>query len=66
MIIEIDGGKKTAKQNYRAGLWSEWTPERIRGAFNFGHGTMAELKEYAKNNKMYCSLYDTETHSFLA
>lgn len=66
MIIEIDGTKKTAKKNYRDGLWREWTKEHIKGAFNFGNGTMSDLIEYAKRNKMYCILYDTEKREFLA
>ena len=66
MIIEISGTKKTAEQNYKSGLWNEWTPERIKGAFRFGHGTTEDLKRYAITNKAYCSLYDTETGEFIA
>ena len=36
------------------GMFLEWTPERIEGAFNFGNGTEKHLKEYMNNNKQYC------------
>lgn len=66
MIIEICGRKAEAKKNYSAGLWNEWTTERIRGAFNFGNGTYKDLIRYARDNKQYCCLYDTEKRIFLA
>ena len=66
MIIEIDGNKRNAKKNYLRGFWSEWTPERIKGAFNFGHGTMEDLIEHAELNKSYCVFYDTDKKQFLA
>lgn len=61
MIIEIKGTRKTAKENYKRGLFNEWTPERIKGAFNGGAGTLSDLKEYAKNNRAFCTVVDTET-----
>jgi hypothetical protein len=32
----------------------EWTGEKIKGAFNFGHGTLKDLKRYMDDNKKYC------------
>lgn len=66
MLIEISGTKKTALANYKKGFWNIWDNERIRSAFNFGNGTMQDLIEYAKRNKAYCCIYDTETKSFIA
>lgn len=65
MLIEIDGAKKNARKNYEKGLWNVWDNDRIRRAFNFGRGTMSDLIEYAKNNRQYCCIYDTEKHDFL-
>jgi len=31
--------------------YNEWTVDRIKGAFNFGNGTIKNFKEYVKNNK---------------
>lgn len=35
------------------GWYLEWTPERIKHAFNFGNGTIADLKKHMKMNKNY-------------
>ena len=60
MIIEIKGTRQDAKKNYQKGLFSEWTPERIKRAFNDGAGTLSDLKKYAKNNRAFCVVVDTE------
>lgn len=36
-----------------AKLYTIWTAERIKKAFNFGHGTMNDLKKYMENNKQF-------------
>lgn len=61
MIIEIKGTRQDAKKNYKRGFFSEWTPERIKRAFNNGAGTLSDLKEYAKNNRAFCTVVDAET-----
>lgn len=38
----------------RAGYYTDWTQEMIRGAFNCGNGTEKDLKQYMQNNKQYC------------
>lgn len=60
MIIEIKGSRRDARKNYQKGLFNEWTPERIKGAFNGGAGTLSDLKEYAKNNRAFCTVVDTK------
>lgn len=60
MIIEIKGTSRDAIKNYQKGLFSEWPPERIKGAFNNGAGTMEDLKRYAQNNRAFCTVVDTE------
>lgn len=37
-----------------AGDYTVWTPERIKGAFNFGAGTMADFERYKRNNADLC------------
>ena len=64
MIIEYD--KALLRNEYNGnidkmtadGMFLEWTPERIKGAFNFGNGTEKHLKEYMNNNKQYCIFID--------
>lgn len=65
MIIEIKGTRQDAKKNYQKGLFSEWTPERIKRAFNNGVGTLSDLKEYAKNNRAFCTVVDTKKGAVL-
>ena len=38
----------------KEGYGLEWTPERIKGAFNFGRGTEKDLKEWMERNKTLC------------
>ena len=46
--------RTTAKEAIKDGFLNAWTPERIRGAFNFGNGTESDFKRYMDNNKEYC------------
>lgn len=48
MIAAIEISKRTP------GRWNVWTFERVRGAFNFGHGTPADLARYMRENTQYC------------
>ena len=54
MIIEIDKGYLNEFYNgdiikaYQQGDYLEWTPERIKRAFNFGNGTEKHLDRYIK------------------
>lgn len=59
MILEFD--KRILHREYhgnikamqQAGEFLDWTPARIKFAFNFGQGTENHLKEYMKNNRQY-------------
>ena len=59
MIIEIsiqnesyyNGG---ISQAIKDGYFTEWTPERIKKAFNFGNGTQKDFLNYMQNNKGLC------------
>lgn len=42
------------------GLYTDWTPERIKGAFNWGMGTEKDLREHIKDNKLYCKFIRVE------
>ncbi|MBQ5902099.1 MAG: hypothetical protein IIW83_02490 [Clostridia bacterium] len=46
-----NGNIKTA---IKAGYFNEWTPERIKGAFNNGRGTEKDFARYMRDNKIYC------------
>lgn len=60
MYIEIY--KKTLNESFNGniqkciddGYFFEWTANRIKNTFNFGKGTIRNLKEYMQNNKRYC------------
>ena len=59
MIIEIDKGYLNEFYNgditkaYQQGDYLEWTPERIKRAFNFGNGTEKDLEKYIRLNKQF-------------
>ena len=36
-------------------FWNEWTLERIKNAFNYGHGSIKDFKRYMNDNKKYCN-----------
>ena len=67
MVIEID--KRFLKEDYNnnikkcvvAGDFLEWTPEKIKSAFNFNNGTIKDLKRYMRDNKCYCLFLDSDT-----
>lgn len=40
------------------GLYSDWDEERIKNAFNNGHGTMHDFKNYMNSNKRFCVYKD--------
>lgn len=44
----------TVEETIRKGWYIEWTPERIKGAFNFGNGTKKDFKRYRTENKKLC------------
>ena len=59
MILEI--GKSYINKFYSGDLKAAilkkdgvlWTDEKIKAAFNFGNGTIKDLKNYINNNKKY-------------
>ena len=59
MIIEIDKNYLNEFYNgnimeaYQRGDCLEWTPERIKSAFNFGNGTEKDLERYIRLNKQF-------------
>lgn len=58
MIIEVNKSYikqfGTAERAIAEGYCIDWTPERIVSAFNFGNGTMKDLKRYMNDNKGIC------------
>ncbi len=60
MILEFD--RATLRTEYhgnikameQAGDFLDWTPARIKHAFNFGNGTEKDLRRYMKDNKQFC------------
>lgn len=60
MILEIDRAelREYYKGNIKRAIAEKggllWTTERIKHAFNFGNGTEKDLKQYMKDNKIYC------------
>lgn len=43
-------------------LSNEWTHERIKKAFNNGHGNIQDLQDYAINNKKYITVTHYKTN----
>lgn len=64
VIIEIciaEARKTGINQAIKNGWFNVWTPERIKGAFSAGHGTMADFERYKKdNNNRYCIIKEME------
>lgn len=42
---------KSKQCNFKNGLYTVWTMQRIQEAFNFGKGTLKDFKNYVENNK---------------
>ena len=42
------------KKAISAGAYNIWTPERIKLAFNFGHGTENDFLRYMLDNMQFC------------
>lgn len=49
--IKQDGSVEKVIEN---GFFIDWTPGRIKNAFNFGNGTEKDLKKHMENNKLFC------------
>ena len=56
VAVEIHGSRKTAQKEFDEGWFLCWTPKRIKGAFNFGNGTIKDLKNHANLNRQYCTI----------
>lgn len=57
IIIEIcatEARKTSVKEAIKAGYFNIWTPDRIKGAFNFGNGTKKDFYRYKKDNAGKC------------
>ena len=66
VIVEIcktEANKNGINQAIKAGYFTIWTPERIKGAFNFGNGTIKDFERYKKDNRNNCIIkeYDAST-----
>ena len=58
----INGVNNTIK----ARLFNIWTAERIKGAFNYGNGSMKDFNRYKKdNNNRYCLIKEIEKDTLL-
>lgn len=44
----------TIEKAIEEGYFIDWTPERIKAAFNAGNGTMKDFKRYMNDNKQFC------------
>jgi hypothetical protein len=50
----------------KAGDGLLFTPERIKNGFNFGRGTVEDLKRHiALNNHIHCLYYDLDKECFI-
>lgn len=55
LYLEISKqGSKNINEALKKGYYNEWNIERIKGAFNYGNGTIKDFKNYMNNNKCYC------------
>lgn len=72
MIIQLY--KKTCMEEYNGNYTEmlndgkylfEWTDANIKGAFNFGRGTIADLRRYIDDNKTLSRFFNTETNAFI-
>lgn len=57
VIVEIcltEARKTSVKEAIKAGYFNIWTPDRIKGAFSAGHGTMQDFNRYKRENAPYC------------
>lgn len=53
-FVEVDkGGHMKIEGSIKAGNYSYWDSAKIKAAFNFGQGTMADFKRYIENNMKY-------------
>lgn len=64
-VIEIFSTRRNAMNEYAKGGWNLWTDTRIKGAFNFGRGTFADLREHAEMNRKYATFINLETGEVL-
>ena len=64
-IIEISGRATDAEKSYKAGDWNIWSSKRIKGAFDFGNGTMRDMKRYAADNRQYATFINLFTGEIL-
>lgn len=66
-LYEIDKSdiKRKFNDDYKkaiaAGYYIERNNNFVKNAFNFGKGGLKEIKEYMKNNKVYCVWIDFYT-----
>ncbi len=55
IAIEINGTGKNVQKEYNNGWFQCWTMGKIKHGFNFGNGTIKDLKKYQKDNTQYCT-----------
>ena len=65
LVFEVDRGDIRAagsvKKAINDGFYLPWDDTRIKHAFSFGNGTIADFNVHAKNNRCYCVYIDAET-----
>lgn len=69
-MLFIEVSRKETKngnilQTIKDGWYNVWDEKRIKGAFNFGNGTLENFKNYAKNNKPYCYIINVADGNIL-
>lgn len=62
ILVEVSNDHKriygTIKKAISEGYFMVWTPERIRGAFSNGHGTLKDFNRYKDDNRIFCTIIE--------
>ena len=43
------------------GIYNVWDDERVKNAFNNGHGTAGDFERYKRDNRQYCVFVNVGT-----
>ena len=54
LVYEISKKPGSVKKSLAIGAYNIWNDERIKLAFNFGHGTEKDFLHYMLDNMKYC------------
>ena len=61
LYVEAEKHVKSIAEAERTGDYNTWNADRIRRAFQNGHGTMKDFMRYAKDNRPYCNIFEIAT-----